>query len=208
MALARGHRSGSGRHGGDGDPAALLETKADSGPREPVVRAARPLRAWTPWIMLTVFVAFWTTPLAKTWLNGYPPGTKPVSTWQAPIIPVPALHLAVQKMPPVVAKPEPEKAAFTFNYLSATGHRATCWPASLRGLVLGMGPVPLAAIYLRCLWRVRISLLTIALMLALGYTTRYSGTDTTMGLLLAQTGWWFPFFSPLIGWLGVALHGQ
>src|SRR2546430_1146091 len=58
------------------------------------------------------------------------------------------------------------------------------------------------------LWRVRVSLLTIALMLALGFTTRYSGTDTTMGLALAATGPLFPFFSPLIGWLGVALTGS
>jgi lactate permease len=51
-------------------------------------------------------------------------------------------------------------------------------------------------------------MLTISLMLALGYTTRYSGTDTTMGLMLAGTGVLFPFFSPLIGWLGVALTGS
>jgi lactate permease len=51
-------------------------------------------------------------------------------------------------------------------------------------------------------------LLTIAIMLALGYTTRFSGTDTTMGLALAATGVLFPFFSPLIGWLGVALTGS
>jgi lactate permease len=55
---------------------------------------------------------------------------------------------------------------------------------------------------------VRVSLLTIALMLALGFTTRFSGTDTTMGLALAATGFFFPFFSPLIGWLGVALTGS
>jgi lactate permease len=181
--------------------------KSDEGPRHPAAKTDRPLRAWTPWIMLTLFVGFWTTPLAKTWFNGYAPGTKPVSTWQAPIIPVPPLHLTVQKMPPVVAKAEPEKAAFTFNYLSATG-TALLLAGIAAGLLLGKGPASLAAIYLRCLWRVRISLLTIALMLALGYTTRFSGTDTTMGLLLAQTGWWFPFFSPLIGWLGVALTGS
>jgi lactate permease len=45
-------------------------------------------------------------------------------------------------------------------------------------------------------------------MLALGFTTRYSGTDTTLGLALASTGFLFPFFSPLIGWLGVALTGS
>ena len=58
------------------------------------------------------------------------------------------------------------------------------------------------------IWSLRISLLTIALMLALGFTTRYGGSDTTLGLALASTGWWFPFFSPLIGWLGVALTGS
>jgi lactate permease len=45
-------------------------------------------------------------------------------------------------------------------------------------------------------------------MLALGFTTRFSGTDTTLGLALAGTGALFPFFSPLIGWLGVALTGS
>ncbi len=167
----------------------------------------RPFRAWIPWVMLSLFVGIWTTPFAKTMLNGYAPGTKALSTWQAPIIPVSTLHLAVQKMPPVVVKPEPEKAVFTFNYLSATG-TALLLAGVASGLLLGRGLKELASIYLRCLWRVRTSLLTIALMLALGYTTRFSGTDTTMGLMLAGTGMLFPFFSPLIGWLGVALTGS
>jgi lactate permease len=157
--------------------------------------------------MLSIFVGLWTTPFAKTLLNGYPPTSKPVSTWQAPIIPVPALAGAVLKMPPVVAKPEPEKAAYTLNYLSATG-TALLLAGLAAGLLLGVKPPALVRLYGRCFWRVRTSLLTIALMLALGYTTRYSGTDTTMGLLLARTGWLFPFFSPMIGWLGVALTGS
>lgn len=172
-----------------------------------MVKSERPFRAWTPWIMLSIFVGLWTTPFAKEMLNGYKPGTKPQSTWQAPITPVAPLHLAVQKMPPVVPKPEPEKAAFTFNYLSATG-TALLLAGTVSGLLLGVSLSSLVGIYLRCLWRVRTSLLTIALMLALGYTTRYSGTDTTMGLMLAGTGVLFPFFSPLIGWLGVALTGS
>ncbi len=48
------------------------------------------------------------------------------------------------------------------------------------------------------------SLLTIAAMLALGFSTRYAGLDTTMGLAFASTGVLFPFFSPLLGWLEVA----
>ena len=174
------------------------------GPKEKI---ERPFRAWIPWIMLSLFVGFWTTPFAKTMLNGYAPGTKAHSTWQAPIIPLAPLHLAVQKMPPVVKKPEPEKATFTFNYLSATG-TALLLAGITAGMLLGRSLASLVRIYLRCLWRVRTSMLTISLMLALGYTTRYSGTDTTMGLMLAGTGVLFPFFSPLIGWLGVALTGS
>ena len=78
----------------------------------------------------------------------------------------------------------------------------------IAGFWLGLTPGKIAALYFRTLGRVRISLLTIALMLALGFTTRYSGTDTTMGLAMAGAGMFFPFFSPLIGWLGVALTGS
>jgi lactate permease len=165
------------------------------------------LRPWMPWLVLSLFVGLWTTPFAKTLLNGYPPSTKPVSTWQAPIIPVPALAGNVQKMPPVAPHPEIEKAAFTFNYLSATGTALLIAGFVSAGL-LGIGVRDAARIYWRTILRVRISLLTIALMMALGYTTRYSGTDTTMGLAFAATGTWFPFFSPLLGWLGVALTGS
>jgi lactate permease len=51
------------------------------------------------------------------------------------------------------------------------------------------------------------SLLTIIAMLALGYTTRYSGMDGTLGLAFANTGWLYPFFGTLIGWIGTALTG-
>ena len=45
-------------------------------------------------------------------------------------------------------------------------------------------------------------------MLALGYVTKYSGTDATLGLAMAQTGSLYPFFGTLLGWLGVALTGS
>ena len=66
----------------------------------------------------------------------------------------------------------------------------------------------MARLFGRTVWRVRVSLLTIAAMLALGFTTRYAGLDATMGLAFASTGVLFPFFSPLLGWLGVALTGS
>jgi lactate permease len=73
---------------------------------------------------------------------------------------------------------------------------------------LGIPIRAITGIYLKTLLRLRVSLMTIVLMLALGFTTRYSGTDTVIGLAFAETGKWFPFFSPLLGWLGVALTGS
>lgn len=125
----------------------------------------------------------------------------------SPTFDVPILHGAVQKVPPVVPVPTVEEAVYKLNLLSATG-TALFLAGIVSGLALGISPRQLARLYGRTFMRVRISLLTIALMLALGFVTRYSGTDTTMGIVMAGTGWWFPLFSPLIGWLGVALTGS
>jgi lactate permease len=172
-------------------PAAAAET--------PNLKSQTPnrFRAWLPWILLSVCVAVWKIKPVEQWLNDIAP-------WK---MEVPSLHLAVQKMPPVAQAPELEKAIYKFNLPAMTG-TALLLAGIVAGLLLGQRPMALARLYGRCLWRVRTSLLTIALMLALGYTTRYSGTDSTMGLLLAHTGWWYPFFSPMIGWLGVALTGS
>ena len=154
-------------------------------------------KAWLPWIFLTGFVFIWGLPPVKSALNAA----------FAPEIPVPALHLGIQKMPPVAPKPTPEKALFVVNLLSATG-TALLLAGLASTLCLGVSLRRAATIYWQTLLRVRLSLVTISVMMALGFTTRYSGTDTTMGLAMATTGWWFPFFSPLIGWLGVALTGS
>lgn len=154
-------------------------------------------KAWLPWIFLSVFVFVWGLPEVKNFFNGL----------FAPGINVPLLHHAVVRMPPVVPKPTPDDAVFSFNALSATGTALLC-AGIFGGLCLGLDFKRIISIYVRTIYRIRISLLTIALMLALGFTTRFSGTDTTIGLTLAATGFLFPFFSPLIGWLGVALTGS
>ena len=175
-------------------PSATLPPHPPLATRHSVAARAR---AWLPWISLTVFVFIWGLPQVKSALNAL----------FSPEIPVPFLHLGVEKMPPVAPKPTPEKALFVLNLLSATG-TALLLAGITAAVGLGVGFRRAIKIYWQTLLRVRISLLTISLMMALGFTTRYSGTDTTMGLALAQTGWLFPFFSPLIGWLGVALTGS
>jgi lactate permease len=154
-------------------------------------------KAWLPWIFLTLFVFVWGTPQVKSALNALFNRE----------IEVPMLHLAVEKVPPVVLHAEMEKAIFKLNLLSSAGTSAML-AGMLAGLCLGVSPRELLGIYGRTIWKLRVSLLTISLMLAMGYVTRYSGTDTTMGLMMASTGVLFPFFSPIIGWLGVALTGS
>jgi lactate permease len=171
------------------------EGSADAAPARPTGRAL--WRAWSPWMILTVVVFIWALPTTKNWLNGI---------WQQQF-PVPALHLAVLKAPPLAPELRPENAIYTLNLLSATG-TAPLLSAIIAGLVLGLGPLALARTWLRTLWRVRISLLTISGMLALAFASRYAWLDSTLGLAFASTGWFFPFFSPLLGWLGVALTGS
>ena len=68
--------------------------------------------------------------------------------------------------------------------------------------------VGMLRVYWQTLRIVRVSLLTIAAMMAIGFTTRYSGMDATLGLAFAKTGWLYPFFGTMLGWLGVALTGS
>jgi lactate permease len=155
------------------------------------------LFAWMPWVLLCVFVFLWGLPVVKKGLDRI--GTRP--------IPVPYLDERVVRVPPVVPVPKAEEAVFQLTALSATG-TALLFAGIVGGLCLGVSPVNLVRIYGGTLRRVRTSLLTIAAMLALGMTSRYGGMDTTMGLALAHSGVLFPFFSPLLGWLGVALTGS
>ena len=173
------------------------ESEVHAPPTQAAEKDAEPWKAWLPWVFLTVFVFCWGLPQVKASLNGIFNRD----------FEVPLLHRAVERVPPVVTHAEMEKAVFKFNILSSTG-TALLLAGTLAGLCLKVQPLHLLKLYGITLWRLRVSLLTISLMLALGYVTRYSGTDTTMGLAMASTGWLFPFFSPVVGWLGVALTGS
>jgi lactate permease len=107
----------------------------------------------------------------------------------------------------VVAKSTAESAIFIFNWLSATG-TSLLLAGGISGLLRGLTPVTLFWVLVGTLKRIRLSLITIAAMMALGFSTRYAGMDSTMGLAFASSGVLFPFFSPLLGWLGVALTGS
>ena len=155
------------------------------------------VRAWTPWVILSVFVFVWGLPPVKAWLN----------TIYAPSFPMGGLHNLVEKMPPVVQVPTREGAVYVLNLLSATG-TGILLSAIVSALVMKYKPLEIIKTFFRTVWLVRYSLLTIVLMLGLGTLTRYSGTDTTLGLAFANSGVFYPFFGTLMGWIGVAMTGS
>jgi len=155
------------------------------------------LRAWLPWIVLSVFVFLWGIPQVKALLDGL----------SVVRFPVPGLDKLVFRVPPVVPAEAAEAAVFSFNWLSFTGTGIFA-AAVVSGLLMGFSPLKLLRAYGRTLKRVRFSLLTVAAMLSLGYVTRYAGLDATLGLAFARTGVLYPFFGTMLGWLGVALTGS
>ncbi|CAM4357689.1 L-lactate permease [Bordetella tumbae] len=172
---------------------------AEAKPMQAVVSHSREqlIAAWTPWVILSVFVFLWGLPPVKAWLNGL----------FAPAFPMPGLHNLIFKVPPVVPAPHAETAVYSLNLLSATG-TAILLAAVVSAFVMKYNPIAIVRTFFKTIWLVKYSLLTIVLMLALGTLTRYSGTDTTLGLAFANTGVLYPFFGTLMGWLGVALTGS
>ena len=155
------------------------------------------VQAWTPWIILCITVFIWGTETFKKIADGL----------FLPQYKVPGLDKLVQKMPPAVPKPTLEAAVFKFNILTMTG-TGILVAALIAGIVIGYTPWQLVKAYVRTIGLTAKSLITIAAMLGLGTLTRYSGLDATLGLAFAQTGFVYPFFAALLGWLGVALTGS
>jgi lactate permease len=178
---------------GDADVVALSSSSAAS-----AARSAAPLgTALIPWVILVIVVFAWGTPQVKAYLNHL----------SAPSFAIPGLDKIVSRVPPVVAKPTPEPAVYVLTWLSATG-TAILIAALLAGAMLRYSAADLARRYLGTIRVVWPSLLTIAAMLALGYTTRFSGEDAILGLAFAHTGAIYPFFAAMLGCLGVAVTGS
>jgi lactate permease len=113
----------------------------------------------------------------------------------------------VQPDASVIGESKPKVAEFRFNWLSATG-TGIFTAAILSSAWLGISPYRFGRSLLHTFMRLRTSLFTIAVMLAIAYVTQYSGSDVTLGLTFTRTGVLYPFFAAMLGWLGVALTGS
>ena len=155
------------------------------------------MKAWVPWILLSVLVFIWGTPPFKKLLDS-------IWSWKYAI---PGLDKMVMKMPPVVKAPIAEAAVFNFNVLSMAG-TGIFVAAIIAGFLMGYSFRNLLKQYWETIKLVRFSLMTICAMFGVGYLTRYSGLDATLGLAFAYTGVFYTLFGTMLGWLGVALTGS
>ncbi|MGL5207481.1 MAG: L-lactate permease, partial [Acidaminococcaceae bacterium] len=154
------------------------------------------IKAWSPFLFLTVMVVLW--------------GLKPVAAvldsvtikWM-----MPGLHKMIVQVAPIAKTPTALAAVFKINWLSAAG-TALFIASILSALVLGVGPTRYCSIFAKTFKQLTKPLITIVCVLGLAYIMNFSGMSSTLGLFLAGTGFLFPFFAPLIGWVGVFLTGS
>jgi lactate permease len=157
--------------------------------------AGNVIKGWSPFILSSIFIFVCGMPS----LNKYLKITALSFPWHG-------LHYAVIRIPPVAPGPSPESAIMDLNVLSLPG-TAVFAGAFLSAWLLGMPTRKIVTILGQTFRQLIPSLLAISFMVGLAYVTRYSGMDTVLGLSLTHTGWLYPLFGTLLGWLGVALTG-
>jgi lactate permease len=152
--------------------------------------------AWSPYLLLVICVLLW----------GWGPMQKPLNSVSIPIA-WPGLHNLIARIPPVTAKVSPYPAIFNLNWLSASG--TSCMIACILScFVLRVPPLLALKIFASTMKQLAYSLITLAAVLGLAFLMNYSGATGTLGLAFAATGASFPFFSSILGWLGVFLTGS
>ena len=171
----------------------------DSGTTSQITRhhpAGKVMLAWTPYVLLVIFVLLWSWTPVKAALNT-----------QTVLLEWPGLHNQIMRNAPVVPQPAPYAAPYRLDWLAASG-TSCMFTAILSALIFGLSPVRFVGVLAGTLKKLAFSLLTIASVLALAFLMNYSGATATLGLLFAATGLLFPFFSAMLGWLGVFLTGS
>ena len=170
-------------------------THADDG--RPRYAGREILRAWSPYLALSALVFVWG-------LQSF----KGAMAWTVTAVAWPGLHEMVVKTAPIAAPGTLYAAKYTLNFITA-GSMAIMLSGFISSFVMpGYGPGKAALCFFRTCRQLRFPVATIVMILALAHLMNYSGMSSTLGLAVTKTGWLFPFFSPLIGWLGVFLTGS
>ncbi|QIN77923.1 L-lactate permease [Rubrobacter marinus] len=165
------------------------------------------LQGFLPYIILVVFVVL---SRIQTLIPSIEGTALDVTSYLSSFdvsIPWPGLNGLVTRVPPITTEPSPYEAVYSWQILSAAG-TVVLFSAIIAGFVMGAGLGTQLRVYGRTLNQLKFAIVTIMMILALAYIMNYSGMTSTLGLAFAATGFLFPFFSALIGWLGVVLSGS
>jgi lactate permease len=153
------------------------------------------LKGWSPFILASILIFIYAVPSLSSYLK-----------FKSLNFPLPGLHNLVMRVPPAVPQLTPEEAKMNLNFLALPG-TAIFLAAFIAAPCLGLSFRKAWLMLIKTIKQLAPSLLAISFMVGLAYLTRYSGMDTTIGLSLTRTGWIFPLFGTLLGWIGVALTG-
>jgi len=162
--------------------------------------AAQVIKAWSPFVILTIMVAIWGTPAFKNWV------TKDLQ-WFINIQHWPGLDGLVYKISPIVPNPTVYGASYKWEFFAAGG-TAILISAIISMVILRVSPSKGASVFVRTIKQLIFPIITMGSVLGFAYLANYSGLSFTLGLLFASTGKAFPFLSPVLGWMGVFLTGS
>ncbi|WP_420972559.1 lactate permease LctP family transporter [Bacillus thuringiensis] len=168
----------------------------------PKLTFGKVVKAWSPFIVLTVMVVIWSQNFFKALFA--PGGALASLVFKFEI---PGLHNLVMKAEPIVNKPTPYEAILKFDVLSATG-TAILIACIISMFILKMNVKDAVVTFKETLSELKMPILSIGFVLGFAFIANYSGLSSTLALALAGTGGLFPFFSPFLGWIGVFLTGS
>jgi lactate permease len=154
--------------------------------------------AWVPWLILIVIIIMWGTPSISKALGS-------VLVFKFPIE---GLNGMVTKMPPVVPKPTVLKdAVYVLPLLSATG-TGILLAAILSGLWLRLSASQWGESITVTFNRMKAPFIVVPSIVGIAFLYKYAGMDVQLALAFISTGVMFPFFSAMLGYLGVFLTGS
>ncbi|HFU7088237.1 TPA: L-lactate permease [Bacillus cereus] len=178
------------------------EVAATTAASMPKLTLGKVVKAWSPFIVLTVMVVVWSQSFFKALFA--PGGALESLVFKFEI---PGLHNLVMKAEPIVNKATPYEAILKFDVLSATG-TAILIACIISMFILKMSVKDAVVTFKETLSELKMPILSIGFVLGFAFIANYSGLSSTLALALAGTGGLFPFFSPFLGWIGVFLTGS
>ncbi|ADY57294.1 L-lactate transport [Syntrophobotulus glycolicus DSM 8271] len=178
----------------------IWKPKKGFGQQKAVAPTAHPAKdivmAWLPWILLGISVTLLSIQSIKTSLNS-------IFIWKYTVPNLDGLSLV---QPPI--GDGSLHAVFTWDILTmgGTGIMAAAIVSGL--LVLRLSGQQWVKSFSVTAKKMKSTLLVLCFVLGFSTLTRFAGTDAILGLAFTKTGAAYPFFAPMLGWLGVFISGS